>query len=267
MKRLFLLACVLMVSACTRIDTGNVGIEATLGQVKADELPPGVYFTMFKTVHEVSAKEVLLQLYDLRPKSKDNLTMTDFDIDVYYKVDPSKEADLLIKYAGDLIQAKSGDGDYVGFNYILRQAREAAYNVASKFASSEMNQKRNEIAESLRSDLQAELDKQTGKGWFTVTNINIRNIVTDQNIENAIRTAAKTKFEIERKQQELELASKESERRKIEAEGEARANQIINASLTDKLIELKKIEAQAKFATQGTHTVIMGNAQPLVQVK
>jgi len=259
---------VVALSSCTRIDTGNVGIEATLGQVKQEELSPGVYFTLFKKVHEVSAKEVAVQLYDLKPKSKDNLTMTDFDVDVYYKIDPSKAADLLVKYAGDLSDAKGADGDFVGYNYFFRQAREAAYNVAAKFPAAEMNQKRTDMAETLRTLLQEELDKETGKGWFTVTNINIRNIVTDPNIENAIRTAAQTRFEIERKNQEIELAQKEAERKKIEAEGEARANQIISQSLTDKLIEMKRIEATREFAKQGTHTVIMGSGPGvLVQTK
>lgn len=265
---LFLAVLALLSAACTRIETGNVGIEATFGQVKPDELAPGVYFTLFKTVHEVSAKEVPVPLYDLRPKSKDNLTMADFDVDVYYRVNPSSAADILVKYAGDLTELKESGDAVVGNNYFLRQAREAAYMVASRIPAADMHTKRTEIAEAVRVTLQEELDRDAGKGMFVVTNVNIRNIVTDPNLEDSIRTAAKTRFEIERKQQEIELARKEADRKRIEAEGDARANYIISQSLTHQLVEVKRIEAMAKFAGAGTHTVVMpANTQSLIQVK
>ena len=51
-------------AGCTQIDTGNVGVERTLGNVKQETLPPGVYMTVFKTVEEFTAKEVPLSLAD-----------------------------------------------------------------------------------------------------------------------------------------------------------------------------------------------------------
>lgn len=266
MKKLFALFAIALATGCTQIDTGNVGVESTFGQVKADEAVPGMYFTMFKTVTEVSTKEYPAQLADLRPKTKDNLTMADFDVDVYYKVDPGKVADALVRYAGDLTTTDKGDV-LVGYNFVYRNAREAAYGTASEFNGSEMNSKRAEVAEAIRAKLQTELDRTSGKGWFTVTNVNVRNIVTDVNIEKAIREAAQTQFEVSRKQQELQLAKAEAERLKVESEGQAVANRLIAESITPNLIRLREIEMQAKFAKEGTHTVVMGGATPLIQVK
>jgi len=266
MKKFIVAPLLFAMFGCTQIDTGNVGVEASLGQVKEEENLPGMYFTMFKTVNEVSVKEIALPLNDLRPKSADNLTMADFDVDIYYKIDPTKAADIMVRYAGDMSAMQDGTM-IVGNGFVYRNAREATYQVASGFNGADMNPKRPEIAEKIRSNLQAELDKTTGKNWFVITNVNIRNIVTDPQIEAAIRSAAQTQFEVSRKQQELELAKAEADRLRVEAKGQADANEIIARSLTPTLIRLREIEMQARFAKEGTHTVMLGNATPLVQVK
>ena len=75
MKSLIIVALAILISACSQIDTGNVGVEKTLGQVKPEIMPPGVYFTLFKSVTEVCAKELPLQLNDLRPQTNDKITL------------------------------------------------------------------------------------------------------------------------------------------------------------------------------------------------
>ena len=42
---LSLISIAVILTGCTQIDTGNVGVERTLGKVGKDALPPGVYFT------------------------------------------------------------------------------------------------------------------------------------------------------------------------------------------------------------------------------
>lgn len=269
MQKFLLLLLLPFFGACTQIDTGNVGVESAMGQYKDVEMPAGVYFTLLKTVHEVSVKENAISLDNLTPKSKDNLTMKDFDVDVYYRVNPAKAADLMIKYAGDVAKPAQGDGLLVGWNLLVRQSREAAYRAAARFPASEMHTKRTEIATYMVEMLQKQLDDDAGKDMFTVTNVIVRNIVTDPQLEESIREAGKQEFKVRAKEQEIEVARKEADRKKIEAEGEARANMIIANSLTGPLIRLREIEATAKFATQGTHTVLMGgggNATPLVNV-
>jgi prohibitin 1 len=46
LKPLLLTLTALLVG-CTQIDTGNVGVERTLGKVSAEALPPGIYLTVF----------------------------------------------------------------------------------------------------------------------------------------------------------------------------------------------------------------------------
>jgi regulator of protease activity HflC (stomatin/prohibitin superfamily) len=255
----------LMLGACTQIDTGNVGVEQTVGAVKLEELSPGVYFTMFKSVHEMTAKEISLPLDDLKPKTRDNITMTDFDVDVYYRINPVKIADLFVKYQGDVTKDSSGDL-IVAKERVKRSAREAAYKVASEYDALTMHQKRTEIATNILAALKQEMSNIDSDA-FTFTDVNIRSLVTDPALEATIRSKVETQNKIDQKQKEIDLAKAEAERKKVEAQGEANANIIIANSLDARLIELKRIEAQQAFAKAGTHTVLMqGGATAMVNV-
>lgn len=266
-----------MLAGCSQIDTGNVGVERTLGKVSPEAMPPGIYFSLFKTIDEFTAKEVNFALDNMTPKSRDNLTMRDVDIDVYFKVTPSAIPSLFIKYQGDVIQHKAvvkegGTTDLlVAYSRVQREAREAVYKAIAQLDATTMHTKRAELAESVRRILQAELDS-TDKGAFTITAINVRNLLTDPAIESAIRQRAETDQAIEKKLKEIELAKAESARLIVQAEGEAKANQIISQSLTPSLLQLRLAEIQKDAASlvagKAGNTVLMGApGQPLIGVK
>ncbi len=255
-------------AGCSRIDTGNTGVESTFGQVKEQTLPPGVYFSLFKTIHEVNTMEFGLEINDMSPKAKDNVTLTDVDLTIYFRVDPKNVAKIMTRYAGDMKWNSKTDSYIVGHDLVARMAREAIYNAFTKYTASEMHLRRAELANAIRENLQKETDQDAGKGMFEITNVLVRNIVTDPRLEEAIKQSAEVEFTIRKRQQELELAKAEAERKRIEAEGEAVANRIIAESITPQLIELRRIEAMTGFAKQGTHTVILPqNTTPLVQIK
>ena len=254
-------------AGCSQIDTGNTGVESTFGQVKQETLPPGIYFTLFKTVYEVNTKEIGMELNDMQPKAKDNVTMTDVDVTIYFRTPPNKVATIMTKYAGDMRKDKNGDY-VVGYGLVGRMARESVYNAFAKHIASEMHLRRADIASDIRESLQKEIDNDAGKGMFEITNVLVRNIVTDPRLEEAIKQSAEVEFTIRKRQQELMLAKAEADRKRVEAEGEAAANRIIADSITPALIELRRIEAMQGFAKEGTHTVVIPqNTTPLIQVK
>lgn len=271
---LSVLALIAVLSGCTQIDTGNVGVERTLGKVGKEPLVPGVYFTVFKTVDEFTAKEVSFQLQDLTPKSRDNLTMKDVDIDIYFKTMPAAIPGLYTKYQGDVVQhkqvAQNGTSDLVmAYSRVSREAREAVYKSIAQLEATTMHTKRTELAEMVRLSLQAELDAND-KGAFLITAVNVRNLLTDPAIEAAIRQRAETDQAIQKKLKEVDLARAEAERLIVQAEGEAKANKIISESLTPALKELRLAEIQRDtaiaIAGKAGNTVLMGNATPLVNV-
>ncbi|WP_310565920.1 SPFH domain-containing protein [Hydrogenophaga sp.] len=275
LRRLTLPLAALSLAACSQIDTGNVGVERTLGKVGTEALTPGVYFTLFKSVDEFTTKEVSFQLVDMTPKSRDNLTMKDVDIDVYYKTTPAAVPGLYVKYQGDVVQhnqiVQGGTKDLVvAFSRVSREAREAIYKSVAELDATTMHTKRTELSEMVRARLQEELEKND-KGAFVVTAVNVRNLLTDPAIEAAIRSRAETDQAIEKKRKEVELAKAEAERLIVQAQGEARANEIISASLTPSLKEIKLAELQRDtalaLASKPGNTVLLGGGgTPLVNV-
>lgn len=268
MKKIFLLltlALATLLSGCSQIDSGNVGVVTSFGKVNPEELPQGVHMTWFAGVDEFTAKEVPMQLNDLKPKAADNLTISDLDVDIYFQPTPGKIAETVLKYKGDTTRY---EGDYVaGFNKLSREARESIYSAVATFPATTMHTKRTELAAEIQKRLQAELER-TDPGVWSITSVNVRNLLTDPGIEQSIRAAAETDQAIARANKEKQLAIAEAEKMREIARGQADANDIVAKSLTPNLIRLKEIEAQAAFAKSGTHTVLMGgSATPLINVK
>lgn len=246
MKKFLVLIAAALLSACSQIDTGNVGVESTLGQVKPDTMTPGVYFTLFKRVTEVSAKEMPIVLEDIKPQTSDKITLKDLDIDLYVQIDPGKAPAIMTRWPGDMLYVKGEDGARVGFNYVTRQAREVVYDAVTRYSSDVVHTKRAEIAADVVKKLQASLDQDAGKGWFFVRSANVRNLVTDPALENAIKEAANREFQIKAKLKEVELAKAEADRKRVEAQGNADAIRInaqaISVQGGDDYVRLKAIE-------------------------
>jgi regulator of protease activity HflC (stomatin/prohibitin superfamily) len=267
MKKLLIAAAAVAMTACTQIDTGNVGVEKTLGQVKHETLPAGVYMTVFKSVIEVSAKELPLSFDDMKPQTSDKITLSDLDVDIYVQIDPSKAADIITRWPSDITHEHGEDGDRIGMNYVKRQAKEAIYTAVSKRPSATVHAERSELAAEVVKLLQADLDESAGKGWFFVRSANIRNLVTDPQLEKAIVEAANRNFQIASKQKEVELARAEAERKRVEAQGEADAIRLrasaISAQGGADYVQLKAIE---KWDGKLPATMAAG-ATPLIHVK
>lgn len=225
LSSILILAAVGILGACTQIDTGNVGVSKTGGQFKSEELTPGWHFSLFSTVYEVSAKENGLSFNDMRPKTQDQITVEDLDVDIYYQLSPGKATETMTRLAGDLGQ--NSDGDYVpGRNYMTRTAREAIYNAVAKIKATEAQDRRGEIPGMIVKELQKELDAKFGAGWWLITNANLRNFTVDSKLEAKIREAAQVTYEITAKQKQVELARAEADRQRAIAQGEADAARI-----------------------------------------
>lgn len=267
MKRIISAIAVASLTACTQIDTGNVGVEATLGQVKKETMPPGVYFSLFKRVTEVSAKELRLSLDDMKPQTKDKITLADLDVDIFYQIDPSKAPEIMTKWPGDAVEFKGEDGVRIGNGYVTRQAREAVYNAVAKYGSETVHTERVSISADIVKSLQADLDESAGKGMFFVRSANVRNLVTDPALEQAIKESANRNFQISAKQKEVELARAEADRKRVEAQGEADAIRLrasaISAQGGSDYVQLKAIEKwDGKLPTTNA-----GGVTPFIHVK
>ena len=86
-------------------------------------------------------------------------------------------------------------------------------------------------------------------------------LVRDITLPSTIKTAIENKLQQEQASLEYEFkltkAKKEAERQKIDAQGKAEANLILSASLTDKILKEKGIEATLELARSSNAKVIV----------
>ena len=242
-------------------------VESTFGQYKKEISPPGLYFTMFKTTFEISGRTISFDVNDIAPKTKNNVTIPDVDVTVYYKINTAKAVEIMLRYGGDYQYTKALDAYALAVNLITRETRESIYKGFAMYDATEIHMKREEISQYILKDLQTKLNAEMADA-FHITNVIVRNIQTDPRLEEAIKAAAEVEFTVRKKNLELELAKSEAERLRIEAEGQAVANRIISNSLSPQLIELRRIESMTAFSKSGTHTVVIpSNTTPLITVK
>lgn len=264
---------------CTQIDTGNVGVESTLGQVKNDILPPSTlpYFTLFKTVIEVCGSELPIELKDLKPQTSDKINLADLDVDLFYRLNPAKAPEIMARWKGDMQPAvlRGQDGEKtrsagcaaVGQGYLFRQAREALYDVSSRFHSSTIHTERGPIAEKLVKQLQTTVDAEAGKGVFTIVSANVRTLDTDPELQKNIKAAAAAQFKNQEEKNKLENARVTAERQRVEAQGEADAIRI-KAEAVSKQGGAEYVQLQAIQKWDGKLPVTnAGAALPILGLK
>jgi len=258
---------VITLAACGRIETGHVGVRTDFNKaIELTEVPPGWYGAMFTKVDDFVAKEIEVSMNNLKPKAKDNLSLADLDISIFYIANPGKIADLVVKYSGMSPQGDKGYF-YPAFNLVERYTRGSVYDSVSKYDSLTIHTKRGELEKEIQELIQADLNKSDPDS-FTITKVIVRQLVTDPALEASIQRSVKVQKDIEAKKQEIDLAAAEADRVKIEAQGEAAANRIISDSIDDRLLRLRQIEAMRRFAGEGTHTVIMpSDTKSLVTIK
>ncbi len=258
-------------TSCGTIESGNVGVRTTLGKVNLEEIEPGIYLGVpgISRVQEFSSKEIGLDLNDLTPKARDNLSLRDLDLTIYYRTASGSIADLYVKYAGQHTRDEGSRVNLPAHAMLLRLSRNAVYEQSSRIDSLVMHTQRDELAANIRKSLQAELDAND-KGVFTVSRVVIRGLTTDPAIEKAIQEAVAAQKQLETTKQRIAIAEAEAQVEIKKAEGIAKANQIINQSLTREYLQHESNLALQKFAEKGgTSTVVIpANMQtaPLINI-
>jgi len=143
--------------------------------------------------------------------------------------------------------------DYLS-SLVRPEVRSAVRNVIGRFTPEELySTKRDQVQEMIQEELGNTLDKNY---------INLRaTLIRDIALPEKVKTAIEEKLEAEQSALKyeyiLEQERKEAERRIIEAEAKAKANQILNASLSDNILRDKGIEATLELANSGNSKVIV----------
>lgn len=262
----------LLAGSCSTIGTGNVGVRSSFSQVEMEEIKPGFFFKtpMVTSIEEYNVKETPVALTNLHPKAKDNLSLKDLDVTVYYKINPLKVADVTSQFAGSTVEFNDGTKN-PGFDIVRRTAAEATNDAVADMDSLTIHTQRERLTQSITSTTQALLDK-TAPNTFTVTRVIIQAITTDPAIENSIKQAVQARKQLEAMATRKEIAIAQADIEITRSKGIAEANRIINGSLTREYLQHEANKALMAFATnaKGNNTVVvpanMATA-PLINIK
>ncbi|MCL3781099.1 prohibitin family protein [Prolixibacteraceae bacterium JC049] len=145
-----------------------------------------------------------------------------------------------------------------GVNYksrlIVPEVRSSVRQVSGRYTAEEIySTKRAEVEQAIIDETREVLKEN---------NIDMRTLlIRSINLPAKIKQAIERKLEEEQKfltyQYTLETAKKEAEKKRIEAEGIARYNKIINASLTDRILKQKGIDATLKLSESSNSKVVV----------
>ena len=213
MKLLAIAMAVAALPACTRIETGEVGLRVGFDkQVKNEELLPGSFNqTIVGSVMTFPVKDVNVKLDDMTPIAKDNSTMKDFDAIVIYSLNQAQVAELYNTKSKAFHVNHNGD-TYLMFNYIFNAARNAVYKEARKYEALDMADNRQQMEVAIKEQIQRTLVDEKLDGAINITQVLIRNVVPADSVVESANALVRAKNEYKQKEVEVQTAKKEAER-------------------------------------------------------
>lgn len=245
------IALIVLLKASVTIGSGQAGVlYKTFGNgVVTDEPPMGEGFHIVAPwnkvfIYEVRQQEIAEQMQVL---SSNGLEI---------KLDATAWFHPQYENTGKLHQEK-------GENYIERvirpAIRSAARSVVGRYTPEQLySTKRDAIQE----EIFFETEKILSKQYIQLNEVLVRDVTLPPTIKTAIETKLKQEQESLEYEFRLEKAQKEAERQRIEAEGKARANQILNASLSDKILQEKGIQATIELSkSENAKVIVIGSGK------
>jgi regulator of protease activity HflC (stomatin/prohibitin superfamily) len=209
----FVLAAVALTSACTRIETGEVGVRVGFDkQVQSGELLPGSFNqTIVGSILTFPVKDVNVVLENMTPVAKDNSTMKDLDAVVVYNINPQSVAELYSTKNKSFHAEFKGD-TYVMYNYIVQNSRNAIYKAARKYEALDMADNRTEMENYIKEEIMRNLAEEKLDGPISISQVMIRNVVPSDTVVESANALVRSKNELKQKEVEVKTAEAESRR-------------------------------------------------------
>ena len=224
------LAGAVLMTGCTRIETGEVGVRVGFDkQVQSGELLPGSFNqTLIGDVLTFPVKDVNVVLNDMTPVAKDNSTMKDVDAVVVYNINPQSVAELYSTKNKSFHADFKGD-TYVMYNYIVQNARNAIYKAARKYEALDMADNREQMERMIQEEINKNLAEEKLDGTITISQVLIRNVVPADSVVESANALVRAKNEYKQKEVEVQTAKKEAERMAALANNSASSIAFMNA--------------------------------------
>lgn len=223
------------------------------GLDKENVYGPGFHIVApWNTMHQYPIRQQKLE-EAMEVLSSNGLNIS-VDVTVRVTPDPSKLGDLHEKFGKDYV-----------VSLVSPEVRSSVRKIIGRFTPEELySTKRDEVQQLIQGDLEGTLAKNY---------INLKaTLIRDIELPEKVRTAIESKIEAEQQALKYEYIlaqeKQEAQRRIIEAEAKAESNRILNASLTNNILQEKGIEATLELANSPNSKVIIvgsgDNGLPLI---
>ena len=146
----------------------------------------------------------------------------------------------------------------IGTQYLTRVVvpamRSAARSVVGRYTPEQIYSTKRDV---IQEEIFVETKKLLDEKYVQLNQVLIRSVTLPPTIKSAIESKLKQEQEALEYEFKLEKAAQEVERQRVEAEGKAKANSIVSASITDKILRDKGIEATLKLAESPNSKVVV----------
>ncbi|ANW95560.1 peptidase [Wenyingzhuangia fucanilytica] len=228
------------------IDSGKAGVmfKTFGGGVVTDEPALGEGFHLIAPWNKVFVYEVRQQeLFEKMKVLSSNGLDIILEVSAWY-MPQSENLGLLHQQKGQ---------DYLT-RVILPSLRSAARSVVGRYTPEQIySSKRDVIQNEIFDETKKILDEQ----FVQLNEVLVRDVTLPTTIKNAIEKKLKQEQEFLEYEFTIQKAQKEAERQRIDAEGKATANKILNASLSDNILKEKGIQATLELANSPNAKVIV----------
>ncbi|EAR11935.1 Membrane protease subunit stomatin/prohibitin-like protein [Polaribacter irgensii 23-P] len=243
---LAVVAIILFSKSTVTINSGQAGVlyKTFGGGVVTDEPPLGEGFQVVAPWNKIFIYEVRQQeIYEKMQVLSSNGLEIQLEASVWFQPQSDK--------IGSLHQEK-------GENYISRviqpTVRSAARSVVGRYTPEQLYSSKRDV---IQTEIFEETKKILDRQYIQLNDILVRDVTLPTTIKTAIERKLKQEQESLEYEFRLVTAKKEAEKQIIEAQGKADANRILSASLTEKILQDKGIEATIELSKSSNSKVVV----------
>ncbi|UKM63986.1 prohibitin family protein [Flavobacteriaceae bacterium GSB9] len=237
---------IILTKSAVTIESGEAGVLfKTFGEgVVVDEPAMGEGFHIVAPwnkvfIYEVRQQEILEKMNVLSSNGLD----IKLEASVWFQPDFSN--------LGRLHQEKS---EMYKERVLLPAIRSAARSVVGRYTPEQLySSKRDAIQQEIFEETKKIVESQ----FVQLNEVLVRDVTLPPTIKDAIERKLKQEQESLEYEFRLVTAAKEAEKVRIEAQGKADANRILSASLTDKILQDKGIDATIKLSESNNSKVVV----------
>lgn len=238
---------IVLLNSTVTIGYGEAGVLfRTLGEgVVTDEPPLGEGFHVIAPWNEVyiyNTKQQEVFEEKMQVLSSNGLEIS-VDVSILYQ---PKRSEL-----GLLHQTKGSD--YLN-TIIVPEVRAMTRSVVGRYTPEQLYSTKRDA---IQKEIEEESKKRIETQHIQLNTVLVRDVTLPPSIKQAIERKLGQEQESLEYEFRLEKARKEAERQRIDAEGKAAANRILNASLTDKILKEKGIEATLELSKSSNSKVVV----------